>query len=92
MTYSEVIEEIEAYNRQHKAKYTETMQMQAALDYQLAQLIGLAFNDPKKYPKTLQKAYPELFKNSAGSMSWQASKDQFKKYAEEFNRQREGQR
>jgi hypothetical protein len=64
MTYIEVIEEIEAYNKRHENEYKEQMRLRASMDYQLAQLIGIAFNDPKKYPKTLQKAYPELFKET----------------------------
>lgn len=86
MTYVEVSDEIEAFNHRLEAEIQLQMRSQAQLDYQLAQLIGAAISDPKKYPRTLQKAYPNLFKSSA--QSWQASKEQFQKFADEHNRQR----
>ena len=91
MTYIEVIEEIEAYTKRHGNEYKEQTRLRAAMDYQLAQLVGIAFNDPQKYPKTLQKAYPELFKeNGKKAMTWQEQKENFKRYAEQHNRQTGG--
>ncbi len=90
MTYQEIIDEIDAYNRRRESDTKDCLHTRAALDYHLAQLIVTAFNDPKKYPTTLQNAYPELFKEEARESSWQESKSQFKAYAEVFNRQRGG--
>lgn len=86
MTYVEVIEEIEAYNKRHENEYTEQLRLRATMDYQLAQLVGVAFNDPKKYPKTLQKAYPGIFKENSPKMTWQEHKENMKRYAEQHNR------
>ena len=88
MTFVEIRDEIDAYNRRRKMTVKEQQQLQAVTDYQLAQLVGVMFNDPKKYPKDLKKAYPGLFSGAPGS--WRESKDQFQKFAEEFNRQRGG--
>ena len=42
-------------------KAEEDMKLRATMDYKQAYLIGIAFNDPKKYPRTAEEAYPELF-------------------------------
>jgi hypothetical protein len=85
MTYTEIVDEINAFGRRRQAEYKERAQFRALMDYQLAQLIGVAFNDPKKYPKSLKQAYPELFD---APDDWRAQKASFKQFAEEFNRQR----
>jgi hypothetical protein len=90
MTYVEVIEEINAFNKRHEENYQEQMRLRANMDYQLAQLIGIAFNDPKKYPTTLQKAYPDLFNKQSKKMTWQENKEQLKMYAAVHNQQRGG--
>lgn len=90
MTYSEVVDEINAYGRRREADFHAKEQLRAKMDYQFAQLIGVMVHEPKKYPKTLQAAYPDLF--AGGSGRWKSSKEQFKRYAEEFNRQREAKR
>jgi hypothetical protein len=89
MTYAEVRDEVDAFNRRRKMKIKEQQQIQALADYQLAQLIGVAYNDPKKFPKNIKKAYPHLFDSSE---DWRESKDQFRRYAEEFNARRQAQR
>lgn len=89
MTFAEVRDEVDAFNRRRKIRAKEQQQLQAVTDYQLAQLIGLAFNDPKKYPKDIRKAYPYLFDSSA---DWRENKEQFRRYAEEFNARRKSQR
>ena len=85
MTYMEVVEEIEAFNRRHENEYKEKSRFRASFDYQLAQLIGIAFNEPKKYPKTLQRAYPELYQKR--QITWQEHKENFARFAEQHNRQ-----
>ena len=87
MTYPEVVDEINAFGRRRSASIREQKQLRAMMDYQLAQLIGVMFNDPKKYPKSLRAAYPDLFPEL--SPGWQANKEKFRAYADEFNRQRE---
>lgn len=86
MTYPEVVDEINAFGRRREADIRDQKQLRAMMDYQLAQLIGVMFNDPKKYPKSLRAAYPDLFPES--SSGWQVHKAQFQRYADEFNRQR----
>lgn len=87
MTYTEVVDEINAFGRRREADIYEQKQLRAMMDYQLAQLIGVMFNDTKKYPKSLRAAYPDLFPES--SSGWQDHKEKFRMYADEFNRQRE---
>lgn len=86
MTYPEVVDEINAYGRRREADLREREQIRAKMDYQLAQLIGVMFHEPKKYPNSLKAAYPDLFGGASGG--WRESKAQWQKYAEEFNRQR----
>ena len=87
MTYPEVVDEINAYYRRRESRIQEQKQLRAMMDYQLAQLIGAIYHDPKKFPKTLRAAYPDLFPKPPSG--WQEHKAQFRQYAEEFNRQRE---
>lgn len=88
MTFAEVRDEVDAFNRRRKMKIKDQQQIQALADYQLAQLIGVAFNDPRKFPKNIKKVYPHLF----GSEDWRENKEQFRRYAEEFNARRQAQR
>lgn len=87
MTYPEIVDEINAFGRRREADFRDRERLRAKMDYQLAGLIGVAFNDPKKFPKTLKEAYPDLFGDT--SCGWKQSKAQWQKFAEEFNRQRE---
>lgn len=85
MTCVEVSEEIDAYNRRKKLDYQEQAQFRAQMDYRLASMISVGYNDPKKFPKTLNDVYPDLFPDAG----WKASKAGFARYAEQFNHQRE---
>jgi len=89
MTYAEVVEEIEAVNRRREIDYQDQRRLRAEMDYQLAQLIGTAFGSPKKYPKTLQKAYPGIFKPRP---TWQEHKAGFARFARAHNRKMGGDR
>ncbi|HCC01677.1 MAG TPA: hypothetical protein DHW78_00620 [Ruminococcaceae bacterium] len=85
MTCAEVSEEINAYNRRKKQDRQEQAQFRAQMDYRLASMISIGYNNPKKFPKNLNDAYPDLFPNEG----WKQSKSNFARYAEEFNYQRE---
>jgi hypothetical protein len=85
MTCVEVSEEIDAYNRRKKLDYQEQAQFRAQMDYRLASMISVGYNDPKKFPKTLNDVYPDLFPDAG----WKQSKSNFARYAERFNHQRE---
>jgi hypothetical protein len=90
MTYSEVLDELEAYSRRREADVKDQMWIQAQMDYSLAKLINIAVWDPKHLPDTVQKAYPGLFPKEEEKLTWQESKEQFKAYAEAHNRQKGG--
>ncbi|SHI24999.1 hypothetical protein SAMN02745823_03889 [Sporobacter termitidis DSM 10068] len=90
MTYIEVIDEIDAYNRRRESETKDYMHTRAALDYHLGRLIGIAFNDPKKYPDSFEKAYPHLFKKERKVFDYQEHKAQFAAYAKVHNQQRGG--
>lgn len=83
MTYVELVDEINAFWRRHKAVIREQERLRAEMDYQLAGLIGSMLAG--KFPKSLKSAYPDLFDTPG---DWRAHKASFKQYAEEFNRQR----
>lgn len=88
MTFAEIRDEIDAYNWRKETTIKEREQTQAVTDYQLAQLIGYMVHDPKKYPRTIDKAYPGLFERK--KQDWRESKANFARFAEEHNRQRGG--
>lgn len=90
MTYAEVIDEIDAYNRRRKSDYEDQRVLRAEMDYRLGGLIRIAFNDPKKYPATVKAAYPDIFKDDPAKFDWQDNKRSWAAYAAEFNRQKGG--
>jgi len=57
MTIIELKETLEPILEKEKEVY----QQQAVFIYNLAELTGLAVNEPKKYPKELYKIFPNLF-------------------------------
>lgn len=85
MTYSEVIETIDAYTERKRQEW----EMQAGMYYTLANLIGIAFNDPKKFPRTLKDAYP-FVREPARRGTWQESKAEFAAIAAAHNRSLRG--
>lgn len=90
MTYMEIIDEIDAYNRRRESDMKDELRNNAAFIYKLGELIGIAFNDPKSYPKSAQEAFPKVFETQAnGPIDWQMHKADFRAYAAIFNRQRE---
>lgn len=91
MTYSEVLDEIDAYNRRSEAEEKYRMQDNAALVHGLARLINLAVWDPKHLPGTPKDAFPGLFpKKSVPGITWQESKANWAAYAKIHNAQRGG--
>lgn len=55
------------------------------MDYRLANLIGLAFNDPKRFPRTVFAAYPFVTRLPRRG-TWQDSKAEFAVIAAAHNR------
>lgn len=56
MTYAEIVAVINVYRKNFK----EDLQMQAMFAHKLAGLIGLAVNEPKKYPSTAKEAFEKM--------------------------------
>ncbi|WFA10329.1 hypothetical protein [Tissierella sp. Yu-01] len=81
MTYGEVIAAIEGYQRRFKAK----LQTQAMFTYKLGELIGIAVNDPKKYPQNTKEAFKQMgiFDEDKEPIKqdWQIMKERMNKYA-----------
>lgn len=75
------METIEAYTE----RQNQEQEIRASMDYRLANLIGLAMNDPKKFPKTVKSAYPFMRKNKRIG-TWQESKAEFAARAAAHNR------
>ena len=92
MTYKEIIDYIEGYNKRRKFE----LQYKASMDYKLADLIctGIAklFDETVEYPSA-QKAYPGIFddlkiEDVPKQQDWRIAKERLMKYAEGHNRKR----
>ena len=57
----------------------------AAMDYALANLIGIAFHDPKHIPKTVSQAYPGLFEDQRKTADWTIIKANMLAYQKTYN-------
>lgn len=90
MTLSEVLDEFDAYDERRNAKAKEINQLCAVWVHQLASLVDLALCDPKHFPQTPAKAFPELFQDVQKSFDWKASKSSWAEYAKLHNAQRGG--
>ncbi|MDD3840758.1 MAG: hypothetical protein PHP06_09350 [Clostridia bacterium] len=79
MTYGEIRAAIEGNQKKLKTQ----MQIKASIAYQLGSLVGIAFNEPEKYPK-IEKAFPNLFDdvidNEPRQQSWQIMKARIEQY------------
>lgn len=92
LTYGDIMESIEAYQRVKTAELTTMRNMWAMMDYRLANLIAIGFNEPKKFPQLLSDAYPFL-KTPNKRGTWQESKAEMAAIAAAHNRilkEREG--
>lgn len=80
MTYAEILASIEGNQRKTKLE----MQFNASLVYKLGSLIGVAVNEPKKYPSTSKEAFPKLFddlvEDRSKQQDWQVMKERINKY------------
>lgn len=80
MTYKEISITIEAYDKNHK----EEIQMQALFTYKLGELIGIAVNDPKKYPNNAKEAFKQMkiFDEDTQNeqQDWQITKERINRY------------
>ena len=66
--------------RQEQLK--EYTQMQAWIAYNGAALTGIAVNDPKKFPKQLEEAFPSLFeKKVQQQQDWWIMKQRMENWA-----------
>ncbi len=86
MTYGEIITAIEGKQRELKAE----AQLKASLVYQLGNLVGLAFHEPKKYPPSIKKAFPNLFDDidEPVQQNWQVMKERLNAYGDYLKRKR----
>ncbi len=90
MTYGEIIEAIEGNQRRTKLQ----MQIQANLVYQLGALVGVAFNEPDKYPSSVKEAFPKLFEDliddEPKQQDWQIMKARIEEYNNAYLKQKRG--
>lgn len=83
MTYREIITAIEGYQKRFK----NDLQIQAMLIYKMGELVGIAVNEPKKYPKNAKEAFKKtgIFDNSGDEeikkQDWQIMKERVNRYA-----------
>ncbi len=88
MTYAEIMAAIEGTQKKTKSE----IQIQASLVHKLGSLIGLAVNDPKKYPSTSKDAFPKLFddlvEDTSKQQPWQIMKERLNDYNAYLKRKR----
>lgn len=65
-------------------KQEQEMKQRASMDFQLAYWITVGFNNPKGFPKNLQKAYPYLFEEESDT-DILSHYEQMKRFAERHN-------
>lgn len=78
MTYKEIIAAIQGNQRRVKSE----LKIHATLTYKLGNLIGVAVNDPSKYPK-ITEAFPGMFDEPKRQQNWQLMKARIEAYAAE---------
>ena len=71
----------------HQEQLKEYAQMQAWIAYNNAALTGIAVNDPKKFPKQLEDAFPSLFeKKGQQQQDWWVLKQHMEDFAKAKNK------
>lgn len=82
MTYGEIMAAIEGYQKRFKSD----LQMQAIFTYKLGELIGIAVNDPKKYPGNVKEAFKktrifdDIEEGTSKQQNWQVIKERVNNY------------
>lgn len=80
MTYAEIVAAIEG----NQKKMKQDMQIQAIMTYKLGELIGIAFNDPKKYPSNPKKAFEKMGifddEDDKQGQDWRVTKARIEQY------------
>lgn len=82
MTYGEIIAAIDGYQSRFKAE----LQTKAMFVYKLGELIGIAVNDPKKYPSNVKKAFAKAWflddvMDEPKKQDWMTMKERMSRYA-----------
>lgn len=86
MSYADIMEYITGCIQRDR----DQMRARAVMDHALAQFIGVAFNCPKKLPKSAEKAYPGLFRTDKnGETDWRIIKANMSAFAQEHNKKQE---
>lgn len=83
MTYGEIIAAIEGYQKRFK----NNLQIQAMFVYKIGEFVGIAVNEPKKYPKNPKEAFKKtgIFDDveevEPKKQDWQIMKERVNRYA-----------
>lgn len=64
----------------HQDKYITDLKTNACLIYRLAELVATGVNNPKKFPKSSEEAFPLAFKDNS-KKSWQDHKAMMMQHA-----------
>ena len=76
------VDEIMLAAQVHQEQLKECAQLQAWIAYNGAALTGIAVNDPKKFPKQLEEAFPSLFeKKGQQQQDWWVMKQRMEDFA-----------
>ena len=81
MSYDEIMLTIGAKIEEEK----DALKAQILRNSELAGLIGLAINDPRKLPRDIRRVYPELFREEKGAEDWKKNKAEMAAYAAAHN-------
>ncbi len=81
MTYIEIMTVVENYRK----KLKEDLQIKAMFTHKLGSLIGIAINDPKKYPSNAKEAFEKMKifddEDEPKKQDWQIMKERMNQYA-----------
>lgn len=81
MTYGEIMAKVNAYRKNFK----EDLQLQAMFIHKLGGLVGLAVNEPKKYPSTVKIAFEGMGifdeDKEPTKQDWRIMKERMQTYA-----------
>lgn len=90
MTYGEIIAEVNGYRKRERSE----LQKQAMFTHTLGGLIGLATNEPKKYPTTAKDAFKGMGifdeDKKPVKQDWRIMKERMKQYA--YLKKKEGEK
>jgi hypothetical protein len=92
MSIGQILDVLDAHNRQQEAKAKETearFKEAVMLLHWHAELCAYAFNDPKKMP-SVEKSFPKLFGRADDAPEWKRQQAGFAAWVNAYNNKQKG--